>query len=322
MKLYVKIVLVACVCSALAIADDSVRDSAADESKAMRALPLVDRDVVVFVGGTNLVRALKAGYLEAMLTSQFAKAKPRFRDMAWEADTVFQQGTVVQRWRKEAFGDWKTQLKEINATVIIAQYGQSEALEGPARLPAFGVAYGKLLDEFSLQTKRIVLVSPTPLETSSPLLPDLAARNADLEQYVEAIRDLAANRGHMFVDLFHPLQAQQSELNRFTDNGMHVSPSRQAEVAKLLSRQLGVHSNHLAPVEPLRQAVIKKHGLWFDYWRPTNWKCLFGDDGERRFGRASGSSLSFRDEWKTLPQLIRNAEQRVYEHSLLTYREN
>lgn len=45
-------------------------------------------EIVVFVGQENFVRDAKAGELEALLASGFAAKKPRFRPMAWEADTV------------------------------------------------------------------------------------------------------------------------------------------------------------------------------------------------------------------------------------------
>ena len=54
---------------------------------------LKHNDVVAFLGGTNMVRAQQSGYLEAFLTHQFSAVRPRFRDLSWEADTVFQQGT-------------------------------------------------------------------------------------------------------------------------------------------------------------------------------------------------------------------------------------
>ena len=51
-------------------------------------LKLGTDDVVVFLGGTDMVRAQKSGHLETLLTWKFSKAKPRFRDLSWEADVV------------------------------------------------------------------------------------------------------------------------------------------------------------------------------------------------------------------------------------------
>ena len=51
--------------------------------------------------------------------------------MAWEGDTVYEQ------WRDLNFGSWAQQLDTASATIVAAQFGQVEALDGVARLPEF-----------------------------------------------------------------------------------------------------------------------------------------------------------------------------------------
>ena len=51
-------------------------------------LKLVKDDVVVFLGGTDMVRAQRSGYLETLLTWRYSEQTPKFRDMSWEADTA------------------------------------------------------------------------------------------------------------------------------------------------------------------------------------------------------------------------------------------
>jgi hypothetical protein len=92
-------------------------------------------EVVVFVGQENFVRESKAGELEALLALAFAAKAPRFRSMAWEADTVYEQ------WRDLNFGSWARQLEAAGATIVVAQFGQMEALDGVGRLPEFTAAY-------------------------------------------------------------------------------------------------------------------------------------------------------------------------------------
>ena len=141
-------------------------------------------------------------------------------------------------------------------------------------------------------------------------MPDLSSRNGDLLLYVDAIGKIASRRGYRFVDAFRTVHSGQTRA--LTSNGMHVAPNRQQDVARAIAQQLGVVNRSWAGLELLRQAVRRKHRLWFDYWRPANWKCLYGDDGERRFGRSSGENLSLRDEWKKLPSLIEQAEGEVW----------
>ena len=273
-------------------------------------LQLAEDDVVVFVGGTNMVHLQQAGYLEASLTKAFAAARPNFRDLAWEADTVFRLGTVIERWRKDGwrrpgFGDLAAQLDGIGATVVIAQFGQLESMAGLNGLDDFTAACETLVNTFQAQAREVVLITPLPFESvPGELIPNLVQHNADLAVYVEATRNIAAARGLVFVDLF------TNPAGRVTDNGMHVRDDAQAAVATRIAQLLSVPDAN--PMEPLRQAVMEKHRLWYDYWRPANWKLLYGDDAERQFTRGGEDSVSFKEEWMQLVPLIATAEERVW----------
>ena len=285
----------------------AVSQSLADDADSAAQFVLKRNDVVAFVGGTNLVRAQRAGYLEAALTAHYAEAKPRFRDLAWEGDTVYKQSTVRERWRKGAFGGWPEQLERVGATAIIAQFGQSEALDRSSDVEQFIHAYEKLLEQFEKKTTRIIVLSPTPFERVDPPLPDLSLQNTHLRRFTDAIRLLARRRGHTFVDL---LGIGQGGTDALTDNGLHLNTAGHRAVAVRVAQRLSISFRH-DPV--LRLAVVEKHRLWYDYWRPANWKCLYGDDGERIFGKAAGDSVAFREEWKRFPKLIENAEARIGE---------
>ena len=274
------------------------------------AFALVEGDCVVFVGGTNMVRGLRSGVLETLLTSSFRSQQPRFRDLAWEGDTVYFQSTVRERWRRDAFGGWLAQLDRVGASVVVAQFGQLESLAGEADLQRFRRAYAELLDRFAKRTQRLVLLSPTPFEAAAPPLPDLSERNEDLVRYVEVVRELAVERGLLFIDLFRPFLEGGHAVGALTSNGAHLTDDGHARVARTIAKGLGISMDDDLS---LRRAIVEKHRLWYDYWRPANWKCLYGDDGERIFGKAAGDSVSFREEWKRFPTLIKDAEARVWE---------
>ncbi len=53
------------------------------------------------------------------------------------------------------------------------------------------------------------------------------------------------------------------------------------------------------PSDQLVATVREKHRLWYEYWRPANWKCLFGDENRRVFSNASRGLPSFKQEWST-----------------------
>ena len=236
-------------------------------------------DVVAFVGGTDMINMQREGRLEAALTERWKGAAPKFRDFAWDGDTVYFQSAERERWRTEAFGRWRDQLDRVKATVVIAQFGKMESLEGAERIGQFVEAYGKLLDTLTAGGRRVVLLEPAPFEWEG------AAERAAVEGYTEAIRTLAAKRGLLFVegDDEDPVKAYIRGL------------TRQAE------QQGAAH-------ERLRATVQEKHRLWVEYWRPSNWKCIFGDDRARIFSKAAHGRPSIQEEWATYPDLIGRVE--------------
>ena len=106
---------------------------------------LQPNEVVAFLGGTNVVNMQNDGHLEALLTAANSNCNPRFLDLAWEGDTVYRQGTVIERWRKDKFGDLSKQLSDLAVTCVFVQFGQSEALDGAHKRAEFAEAFDRML---------------------------------------------------------------------------------------------------------------------------------------------------------------------------------
>ena len=263
-------------------------------------------EVVVFVGQENLVREQKAGELESLLATAFATKQPRFRSMAWEADTVYEQ------WRDLNFGSWSRQLETAGATVVVAQFGQMEALDGVARLPEFTAAYHRLLDQFAARTRKLVLVSPMPFEKPiASHAPDLTKRNADVAVYANAVRDIARQRGAVFVDVFAPIALRKSGA-RLTEDGIHLTAEGLRDVSAIVTQQLGAEVKLSAELEPLRAAIVQKNQLWFDSWRPANWSFVYGDRVNQMFGKAGGTEPSLKEAFERHRPLVATADGRVH----------
>ena len=270
-------------------------------------LALEEGDVVVLAGGTDMAYLQRAGFLETILTDAFADVRPTFRDLSWEADTVFRQGSALERWREDGFGDWDAQLERVGATVVIAQYGKLESMAGSEGLESFESAYNALIDGFLKHADQVALVTPTPFEKpGSEFLPDVSHHNPSLARYVRATKGIAAERGLLFVDLFSDAQSG------LTENGMHLKEDSLRHVSETIAQKLGFEGSSWDRLATLHAAVVEKQRLWLDYWRPANWKLLFGDDSTRRFTRSSHGYLSFREEWQQLVGLIEKAEERVW----------
>lgn len=265
---------------------------------------LADSETIVFVGQENFVREQKSAALESLLASAWAAKKPHFRSMAWEADTVYEQ------WRDLNFGNWANQLAAANADIVIAQFGQMEALDGKARLTEFQTACHRLLDQFSLQTRKLVLVSPIPFEKpAAPFAPDLTRRNADVKAYSEAIRVIARQRGAVFIDLFTPLSSRNSA-QRLTDNVIHLNSDGLQIVAETIAAALGAETP-APPSDQLVNAIIQKNQLWFDCWRPANWSFAYGDRVNQKFAKQGGLEPSLREAFERQLPLVRAADDRI-----------
>ena len=97
---------------------------------------------IALVGGEDMVVASEYGYLELLLTRALPDYQLKFRCLAWEGDTVFEQRRDLN------FPTWEEQFEKIGATVVICQFGQMESLAGKEKLPEFVEAYQKLIERF------------------------------------------------------------------------------------------------------------------------------------------------------------------------------
>ncbi len=266
---------------------------------------VADKDVIIFVGQENFVRDQKAGEIESILALQYSGQKPRFRSMAYEADTVYEQ------WRDLNFGSWTRQLETAEATIVICQFGQMEALDGQGRLTEFTAAYHRLLDQFAARTRKLVLVSPMPFEKPlPPQTPDLTLRNEDVLAYAAAVREVARQRAAVFVDLTVPGRAKLSP--RWTDDGIHLNPEGLREVARIIAAQLGAKEQSLAGNPALREAIAEKNRVWYDAWRPANWSFVYGDRISQPFGKSGGLEPSLKEEFERHRPLVAAADARIH----------
>jgi hypothetical protein len=281
---------------------------------------LKQNDVVAFLGGEAVAQEAELGHFESILAVQFPKLGVRYRNLAWEGDTVFEQPRDLN------FPTIPEQLQRVGATVIVAQFGRMESLAGREGLERFVAAYEKLCDEWAKQTPRVMLVTPPPFEEpDDPAFPDLSARNGDLRLYAEATRALAERRGFLCLDLFSVFADGAGSGLSLTSDGLHITPEGNSLVALFAARTLelepaaGWACGAGAPgwphsrTEAVRQAVIAKNKLWFDYWRPMNWAFLAGERATvaASFDHSEPGVRWFPTEMEKFVPLIEQAEARV-----------
>jgi hypothetical protein len=298
----------------IAVVRFSVASAGAAESK----FALRTNDVVVFVGGEDVVEMQRNGYLELLLTAATPGLNLRFRSLAFEGDTVFEQH------RQLNFPSWEQQLETVGATVIISQFGQAELLAGTNKLSQFLAAYEKLLNRFTNGGRRVVLLAPTPLE--NPIRSQLALAPEDV---TGLIAQVALRRGHPFVSLAdapltQPIGSAQ------TRDGIHLNNAGQWKAARMVSKSMmpSALANRPAQILPngtlndpkfeaVRRLIMEKNRLWFDYWRPQNWAFLKGDRTDQPSSRDHRDPKKrwFPEEMQKFLPLIEAKEQEIWKNA-------
>lgn len=268
----------------------------------------IDSDqTIAILGASNAEQARKFGYIETLLSLAHPQHQLKFRNLAWQADTVYEQQRPLNFYEptRPSFGDLDGRHRA-QADVVFVWLGRSESLDGVDRLPEFKQTYAALLAKLRTCTERIVLVTPEPFEDPLQLGLNLTERNATLARYATIIREVAREQHLPVVDLFREFSTKRSKAALTTD-GILLSAKGHWEVASVFAKELGIPkslASIAAPdsqgrfindeIESLRQAIIHNNDLWDTYWRPTNWAFLYGD---RQTQPSSRSHLDGKQRW-------------------------
>ena len=286
---------------------------------------LKPNDVIALTGGSNIERTRFNGYLQTSLIASKPELKIKVRNFGWEGDTVFEQwrdGGQVEKlepkraaaerriqaetgtdsWRQQR--DWRQQLKEVGATVVIAQFGQMESLNGVEKLPQFIEAYEKLIAEFADEGRRVVLVAPVPIESNR------VAPEAATAAYAKAIQELSTKLSLPFIDV----EAGFRVLSVFhkTEDGVHLTDKGHSSLARIIALSLGIDNPR--DDDPVRTQVLEFERLWFDYWRPMNWAFLTGDRTNVPYSKDWKDSTKriFPEEMEDFRPLLDQAEKNIW----------
>jgi len=261
-------------------------------------------ETIAWIGGTEIADLDRYGFLEAGMHLAWPGLGLRWRNLAWQGDTVYRQARPLYFYTKAGDpqpGSIPDHRERTEPGIVFIAFGKMESLEGQERLPDFVAAYTKLVDELLPLTKRIVLVEPAPFLNSGPA----GAHPGELSAYVDAIERLAAERNLLFI-------RSDAEWNAgMSDNGVHLNESGHLTFADAIRSGIGAYARPGEIVSPaLRDAIARKNLLWKQYYRPTNWAFLFGD---RQHVPASRDVEKREERWfvreiDSLPGLIAGAE--------------
>jgi glucose/arabinose dehydrogenase/lysophospholipase L1-like esterase len=252
-------------------------------------LPLQDHAHISLIGNGLAEGFQRDGWLEVLFQAQFPEQHLSFRNLGFNGDEV------KQRMRCENFGspdDWLTRTK---AGVIFAFFGYNESFGGPAGVPQFKEALTAFAQQ-TLQHKydgsaspQLILFAPIAHENlHNPNLPDGSANNPNLKLYSEAIKDVAAQTGVTFVDLFSTsLRLYASARQPLTSDGIHLNEFGHREVAQTILQALCPSAPRTQTpqqqLETLRSTVINKDFFWYNRYRTVDGYNVYGGRSQLKY---------------------------------------
>jgi lysophospholipase L1-like esterase len=246
-----------------------------------------DGDRVVLIGDTLIERDQDFGYLEALVTLRHADRSITFRNLGWSGDTVGGLARAGFGRPEEGYRHLVEHVRALRPTVIIAGYGMADSFDGAAGVSRFQQGLRRLLDDLAGTGARLVLLGPIAHKNLGRPLPDPAAHNRDLKLYRDAIREVARERGAVFIDLAEklgtaPAGTGGTQPPALTDDGIHLNEEGYRRLTWAIAADLGAGGTvppsdaEQARFERLRQAIVAKNRLYFYRWRPQNETYLFG----------------------------------------------
>ena len=203
-------------------------------------LQLRKGDRIILIGNTLAERMQYYGHFETLLHARFPELELVVHDLGWSADEL------TLRPRQAHFDDHGHTLKDEKPDVIVAVFGFNESFAGPAGLGKFKNDLEKFI-EVSTTTKyngkeapRLVLLSPIAHEDlKNPHIIDGKKNNENIKLYTDAMAELAAKHGVVFVDLFTlSKQTYEAASHPLTINGIHLSDEGYQQLAPKLDQAL------------------------------------------------------------------------------------
>jgi len=278
-------------------------------------LPLQQDDTVCLIGNALADRMQHDGWVETILQSQLAGKNIIFRNLAVSGDTV------TSRPRSKGVPSVENILAHKKADVVFAFFGYNESFGGPAKLPSFKADLAKMIDNYRAakfngeSAPRIVLFSPIAHENlRDPLLPDGTANNANLALYSEAMKQVAAEKGVAFVDLFSTTQVLYAKAKTpLTLNGIHPLPEGNRQIGEVIATAVvGKPVSATPAMEPLRKAVMDKDWHWHNRFRATDENDIWGGRSGLKFVKGQTNAEVLQHEMVMLDVMTANRDKRIH----------
>ena len=283
--------------------------------RADKPFELKKNERIVAVGNALAERMNLFGQFETLMQTRYPEKEIIFRNFGWPADEV-----GIQQ-RPSNYTTIDDPLEVFGPETFFCFFGFNESFAGDSKesLAAFKQNYRNYIAE---QTKRFtkdgkqprfVLISPIAFEsTGDPLQPSGEEENKNLAAYTAAIKELAEEDGHRFVDLFTETKAKFGAKpgNQYTVNGAHANEQGYRVIGQLLDGSLFVSEHPLGMGTSKFNEILKwvNDKSWFhaqDYRMLNGWY-VYG-------GRRTWDMETFPGEYQKIRKMVAVRDRYIWE---------
>lgn len=277
------------------------------EVKAPEKLTLKKGNNIVIEGAGLASRMVKFGQFETELYVRYPQDDLTIRNKADEGNTpgfrphpgrrdqfAFPGADKLVRkefqTQSQAVGHFETPdqwTTRLEADVIISFFGYNSSFGGPRDLDRFKKELAAYIDHTLSQkyngtsAPQLAIVSPIAIEDVSDLydVPSPDDRNKNLELYTNAMKEVCAEHGALFVDVFHPsLEWYKSSKSKLTIDGFQLNNEGYAKLAPYLADHIFGKAEAKADDrrEKILAAVQEKNWMWHQDYKIPNGVHVYG----------------------------------------------
>ncbi len=276
-------------------------------------LELRHGDRICLLGNATGERMQHQNWFETLLYQRHPDLDLVVRNLCFPGDEV------KTRLRSFNFGTPEEHLSHSRASVVICFFGYNESFAGNSGLERFSAE----LDEFVKNTlaadysgagaPRIVLVSPTPVESAPAGGDSVLEINARLLNYSKQMEAVALKNGALYVDVFRPLQSAITESDDvLTSNGFHLNASGYQILARTLTTAIFGVGESLDIDKSLRAAIADKNFHWWHRYRAVNGFSIYGKRNLAGFDGTYRNVDVMEREREILDQMVTNRDRRIW----------
>jgi len=222
-----------------------------------------NNDSVVFLGDSITQQKLYTTYLEAYTLTRFPDRRFRFRNVGWGGDTSWLRkrfktdekalfsatGAVLDEMVEKAVrAGLQRDVLPHKPTAVTVKFGMNDHAYQAFRediCRAYVRSQTEIVNVLKAEGARVALLTSQPIEDKPPAEHDKSVKNQSLRKFSDALRDVAAAKGAVYVDQFDPymklmLAARAAKPDAMIGGGdaVHPGPAGHTLMAWTILKQL------------------------------------------------------------------------------------